>query len=92
MKDEKIKYMFITLGQQGGIGYPPMIVQIKNKWYAVEDSRDRNIPDECYNVLYRDRYPRHSQSWALKKFRNGPYITMSELIKKIGKIKKYKEV
>lgn len=29
-----------TQGQQGGIGYPPLIVKYKNKWWFVEGSRN----------------------------------------------------
>ncbi len=28
-----------TIGQQGGIGYPPALVKFKDKWYFVDDSR-----------------------------------------------------
>ena len=27
-----------TLGRQGGIGYPPLVVKISNKWYQIVDS------------------------------------------------------
>jgi len=35
----KIEGISWTLGQQGGIGYPPQVIKYKGKWYLVEDSR-----------------------------------------------------
>lgn len=75
---DKIKYITITLGQQGGIGYPPMIVKIGNKWFAIEDSRYKSLPDDFYDFLERDKY--HCQGWALRKFRNALSISTEKLI------------
>ena len=35
-----VKGVSITLGQQGGIGYPPLVIKHKGKWFWVEDSRN----------------------------------------------------
>lgn len=37
--NNKIEGISWTLGQQGGIGYPPQIVKYRNRWWFVEGSR-----------------------------------------------------
>jgi len=41
-----------TSGQQGGMGYPPLVIKHKNKWWLVEDSRNHGgtICQQCSNA------------------------------------------
>lgn len=47
----KLYLHYLTAGQQGGIGYPPMIARLikpykGKKIYGISDSREKKIPDE----------------------------------------------
>lgn len=92
----KIPYLSLTLGQQGGIGYPPIIVQYKNKWYAISDSRKHKPPRSIEILLeyvrrkisdygYEENPKWHSQGFVWKKWHNAPKLTWEELRSKISR-------
>ena len=90
----KIPYLSLTLGQQGGIGCPPIIVQYKNKWYAISNSR-KYKPSSFLAILLEHTPMRlnpygyeinpkwHSQEFVWKKWHNAPTLTWEELEIKI---------
>lgn len=81
----KVKYISITLCQQGGIGWPPMIIKLNKKWYAISDSREKSLHNDFYNcgILEKDKY--HCQGWALRKWRKTTNrITTKEVEKRLS--------
>lgn len=85
-----IPYLCLTMGQQGGIGYPPVIVQHKKRWYAISDSREKRAPEEIELFLEHikmflssyghKRNPKwHPQTFVMTKWRNAPKLTWEEL-------------
>ena len=92
----KGKYLVLFLGQQGGIGYPPLIVKIGNRWFAISDSRISKTTDEFYEFFEKDtvkhgnmRVPRHSQAFVWTRWHRAPKISMEEALgKQRGIIKK----
>ena len=91
-----IAYLTLTLGQQGGIGYPPVIIQYKNKWYAISDSRKHKPPYSIEILLeyirrkisdygYEENPKWHSQGFVWKKWHNAPQLTWEELRIRIAK-------
>jgi hypothetical protein len=84
-----IPYLTLTLGQQGGIGFPPSIVKL-DRWYAVSDSRGNRPIERLQNLLvYQRMYPKkdrhwHSQEWVMKKWMNAPRLTWDEIAEKAG--------
>lgn len=89
MKSKPIPFLTLTLGQQGGIGNPPVIVKLE-KWYAISDSREIQPPEELdleYQSLLKPyRYAPmkyyHPQTWTWKKWHSAPRITWAELLEK----------
>ena len=84
----QIPYLTLTYGQQGGIGYPPVIIKL-DQWYAVSDSRGQRYPPEILPKLWHQRsYPKrdpfyHSQSWVSRKWVSAPRLTWDEITKKL---------
>jgi len=88
----KIPYLILTTGQQGGIGYPPIIIKFKNRWYAISDSRDKKIPQEL-ELEHIKRFQSNygfklnplwkTQSFVWKKWHTGPFLTWDKLKEKI---------
>ena len=84
-----IPYLVLTFCQQGGIGYPPVLIRL-DKWYAVSDSRDRKYPIEIAPLLWYQRsYPKrdkyfHDQKWVYNKWLSSPQLTWDEVVKKVG--------
>jgi len=81
----RIPYISITLGQQGGLGWPPCIIFWRGRWWAVADSRDKRPPTIVDEVLehcraLRPRHPKwHTQGWALRKLNSAPQTTWAEV-------------
>lgn len=90
---ERIPCLTLVLAQQGGIGYPPIIVKL-DRWYAVDDSRERKVPKEIRDRLeYQKRlkpYGRkpdkywHPQQWVWNKWYSAPRLTWDEVAEKAG--------
>ena len=76
----RFKYMSVTLCQQGGIGWPPIIIKF-DKWYSISDSRFKRFPKRIYDYLVEDKY--HSQYFGFKRIDKEPSITMDEAIEAI---------
>lgn len=87
---KKIPLLSLTLGQQGGIGYPPVIIKLDNQWYAISDSRKEKRPKELENILeYQRRLPKkskywHSQQFVMNKWIHAPKLTWNDVINKLG--------
>jgi len=88
-----IPCMSLTLAQQGGIGYPPVIVKL-DRWYAVSDSRMRKPPRELEPLLWWQRLWRspydhrrdpyfHSQIWVYRKYESAPCLTWQEVMDRV---------
>lgn len=95
MPEMKIPYLTLTAGQQGGLGYPPVIVKL-DKWYAVEDSRDRKPPAKvepllAYQRMWKSNYDHspdrdwHDQGWVWKKWHWAPRLTWDQVLEKVEK-------
>ena len=74
------KQISVSLGQQGGIGNLPRLIKI-DKWYAISDSRYAESSIWFWENTENDST--HSQSWALRKFRELPQITQEEAEEKM---------
>jgi hypothetical protein len=93
MTQNKIPYLTLIAGQQGGIGYPPIIVRLKGRWYAVEGSRRQRPPDKLENILWYQRLlkpynrPRdpywHTQSFVWKRWHNAPRLTWDKIVEMV---------
>jgi len=92
----KIPCLSLTLGQQGGIDNPPVIVRLRGRWYAVIDSRDTRPPAELAERLdYQQRRKSpydhspdpywHPQGWVWRKWNNAQEITWAELERMVDK-------
>lgn len=89
----KIPCLCLTLGQQGGIGYPPVIIKL-DRWYAVTDSRMRAEPTKLTSVLSYQRMWRtpydhrpdkffHGQGWVLRKWSTAPQLTWDDVVERV---------
>lgn len=91
---KKIYIHSLTAGQQGGIGYPPVVVRLEKpingrKIYAIDNSRVAKIPELINVCVYPRRFSEYghqvnkewrSQQWTWTAWCKSPRITWDELI------------
>ncbi len=83
----KTPYLILTLAQQGGIGYPPVIVRLDGRWYAISDSRETRPDLGTLSSLFEyqrssDRYW-HSQKFVMRRWQDAPRLAWAEVIARI---------
>lgn len=88
---KQIPYLILTDGQQGGVGYPPVLVKM-DRWYAVSDSRKTPKPRGLESFLQKQKlnisYPwkpdpfYHPQTWVYRKWHSAPRLTWVEVLEK----------
>lgn len=93
--ENKIYIYSLTVGQQGGIGYPPVVIRLEKpvngrKIYGIDNSRVAKTPkiiEEC--AIYPRRFSEYghqvnkesrSQQWTWNAWHKSPRITWNELI------------
>ena len=86
----------LTAGQQGGIGWPPVIVRLiesykGRKIYGISNSREKKVPKDLnqffeYPSMFTSLYSHiknpewRSQQWCLTWWHKAPQITWNKLI------------
>jgi len=78
----KFRKYSLFVGQQGGIGYPPVVVKVGKKVYAIGDSRYKKEPHDLIpfekplpSLFAKKRTEFRTQAWVLKQWQTAKVIT-----------------